>query len=135
MYDVDRLLIEKKEIADRIYKNTVAQSESIVGEDVEKLLTLVESRQKLLDRVVDIDKEITKYQSSNTEKLRMLKSNIIILFKKIYELDKKNNELLSRMKEDTFDRIQQVQHSKKAMVNGYMKQNISTYGYFLDKKK
>ncbi|WHH61508.1 hypothetical protein [Petroclostridium sp. X23] len=134
MEDRNTLLLEKKELSEKIYKNTLAQSESIADENIENLLILVESRQKLLDRIAGIDQGMEQYQR-NAGKLQTLELDIINFFKQIYELDKENAENLAKIKEETFNRIQQVKHSKEAMSNGYMKQNISAYGYFLDKKK
>ena len=128
---------EKKELIDAIYRNTQQQTKVIQEKDEEKLLPLLNERQMFIEKLEKINKEIQelKNQDSITQEQIMREEQIQQELQKIYHLEMNNQNQLKKNQQNLYRDIQDLQQSKKAMSEGYMKQQASTYGYFFDKKK
>ena len=128
---------EKKELIDAIYRNTQQQTKVIQEKDEEKLLPLLNERQMFIEKLEKINKQIQELKNQNfiTPEQIMLEEQIQQELQKVYDLEMNNQNQLKKNQEILYREIQDLQQSKKAMSEGYMKQQASTYGYFFDKKK
>ena len=128
-------LKEKKDVAEKIYKNTEEQTKVIDLEDEGSLLHLLDERQKLLDELAIISKEIQDVepedQRTDQESIR---KEIQGILQKAYDQELKNQKKVEEIKNQLYQEIQDFQYGQKAMNEGYRKQQASTYGYFIDKK-
>lgn len=128
-------LKEKKDVAEKIYKNTEEQTKVIDLEDEGSLLHLLDERQRLLDELAIISKEIQDgEQEGNTEDQEQMKKEIQEILQKAYDQELRNQKKLEEIKDKLYKEIQDFQYGQKAMNEGYRKQQASTYGYFIDKK-
>lgn len=116
---MDGKLEEKKKIAQKIYENTEEQAKVINLEDEESLLRLLDQRQELLDELAGMDG---------------MNQDIQGILQKTYDQELENQKKVEKLKKELQKEIQDFQHGQKAMTEGYQKQPMSTYGYFIDKK-
>lgn len=130
-----KLLEEKKELAQQIYQNTMEQTSAIEKSAEQDLLSLLEDRALMLKKVDDLDERMGILSEDINDTAKDIKRSIHLLFEKIIEQDSLNHKKLEKLQKDTMNAINKLAQGKKAMTEGYMKQETSSYGYFLDKRK
>jgi len=129
------LLGEKLELSRQIYANTKEQSAAIESKDEVLLSELLEKREKLINRVKEIDVSIA---GMNCEELSQCKAEEIIkaiktVFSDTYKLDRENAGKAEEYQNELRKSLKHVRLGKKALSNGYLKVQPQTSGYFFDK--
>lgn len=129
-------LKEKKEIVQKIFFNTQQQTQIIQEEDEEKLLPLLHERQELIQELECITQQIQEIKSriKITQEQKDMETKIQKKLQQVYDQEIKNQQQMEKNRQELYQNIQDLQQSKKAMAEGYRKQQVSTYGYFIDKK-
>jgi len=130
-----KLLESKKELAQQIFQNTIAQTEAIEKKMEQDLLRLLSEREVLLGKLDELDGRIAAFPENTSDVIISMKRSIRSVFEKIVEQDLSNYKKIEELQQDVVKSSNQHAQGKKALTEGYMKQGIQSDGYFLDEKK
>ncbi|MGI5858999.1 MAG: flagellar export chaperone FlgN [Tepidanaerobacteraceae bacterium] len=143
--EVKRLLESKLEKIEDLYKYTQDISDALEEENTEVLITVLSSRQRLMEDIDSIDSRLLSFFNGNfdeltnvinsSHKLKEIYNDITVSLKKIRELDDKNmkvtQELFSKLKED----ISKLKQAENALKGYGIIGTSSRDGAFIDTKK
>jgi len=153
---IERLL----EITDSKYaclqemlKLTTEQANVLDGSQMEKLEEIIDSKQKIIEKVDKLDDEFQVYfhrlktesgikslEELNVGEVKGLKelkasvSNVMGILKEMSELDKSNNSKAKKALEDIGNEIKNINVARKVN-SAYGSTPVQTESYFIDKKK
>lgn len=146
------LLKEKHKLLNEILEITNLQMKIIKEQKYDRLNNLINSKQIRIDKINSIDsrfnKEITdlkeKYNIKEVSELDVEKYYLIKLKKltegmynimtQIYQVEKKNNEMMQENFKLVKAKLREIKKGKRVTSN-YYKIPVQIEGYFIDKKK
>lgn len=147
------LLGQKKQNLELILNITKKQSEVLTAEKANDLLNFIEQKQKLIDRVNELDNEFEgmyfkvkrfidtpDFKLSDPQgydifiQIKHQIKNIQAFSKEIYNIEKKNQEAVNDEMIDLKKRMSNVSKSKKSY-SAYKKPPKLAQGVFIDNKK
>ena len=134
-------------------KLTTEQANVVDGEHMERLEEILDSKQKIIEKVDKLDDEFEVYfhrlktengiksleelNVSDVKGLKELKasvSNVMGILKEMSELDKSNNSKAKEVMENIRNELKNISAAKKVN-NAYGSTPVQTESYFIDKKK
>ncbi|SHJ67158.1 hypothetical protein [Paramaledivibacter caminithermalis] len=141
------LLEDKLDLLNQIYDLTILQYEKIEEDSIEKLLSLINSKQIRIEKIKNIDTRYSDILEKNFGKKLCqlnLKDNLILRLKdkedktkelaaKIYEIEQNNKHILIKKMDEVKRQLKGCKTGKK-VTSGYYKIPTQAGGYFIDKK-
>ncbi|GEM_PF-290539 len=134
-------------------KLTTEQADVLDGDHMERLEEILDSKQKIIEKVDRLDDEFEVYfhrlktesgikslEELNVSDIKGLKelkasvSNVMGILKEMSELDKSNNSRAKKALEDIRSEIKNISVAKKVNT-AYGSTPVQTESYFIDKKK
>jgi arsenate reductase-like glutaredoxin family protein len=132
-------LKRKMELLSKVLGITKAQKNYIADDDMEKLLSELDLRQKLIDEILMLDNSIDRaYLKSLIEQgdtqARELNDSVKRTLQEISAEDKKNISSAENKVTEYKEQIRIIKSEKNRM-NSYSNSNANSDGIFIDKKK
>ncbi len=144
------MLNKKSDLLSEILNITHKQTDAIKDSNLDKLDNLIMIKRTYIDKIDNIDSSYAKQFSKirnlyNVNEISQIdiKKDIKIKFKQlnqqlhekvenIFEIDKKNSELINNNFQQVKSKLKDIKQGKKVTSN-YYRQSIQTEGYFIDK--
>jgi predicted GTPase len=146
-------LSEKKKLLEAMLHLTKKQSEAIASDDIERLQSLIEEKQKLIDKINKIDdsfnEDFTNLKISlgvnnlegisisgyaGAEEMQGMVKTIIELTGNIGKAENRNQTTLKESMKSISDDLNNISKAKKAR-DAYVYKDTNLPSYFIDKKK
>jgi hypothetical protein len=146
-------LSEKKKLLEAMLGLTNKQSEAIASDDIEGLQSLIEEKQKLIDKINKIDdsfnenftslktslgvknlEDVSMSGYAGIEEMQGMVKDIIELTGNIGKAENRNQTALNEAMKNISDNLNNISKAKKAR-NAYVYKDTTLPSYFIDKKK
>ncbi|MCF8009886.1 MAG: hypothetical protein K9L17_03410 [Clostridiales bacterium] len=120
-------------------KNMVLKDEKLArAERIKKVEELINSRAEYINKVDELDKEISgsevnEVQSKNSS-IQEIKNEIVSMLKEVQEIDREDNSRLNEFKFYLKKQMKSLQAGKLSF-NTYAKRSRQVQGFFVDNKK
>lgn len=128
------LLDLKLDVLEKMYENTVRQREMLMRKNEKILLTLLENRQKLMNRLSSVMARIEEFDYKENSEYE-IKQRIDIVVKGLNEVNQENYVNMQIYIDEVKESLKEININKKAILGGYFKRSSQVYGYFVDSKR
>ncbi|ABO50924.1 hypothetical protein Dred_2414 [Desulforamulus reducens MI-1] len=131
---LEELYLNKKNIVQEILEITKEMTKFISAEEINALDKHLTKRQELMDKVDEIDKQISLIHIPESQQIQYIKSGIKELIKQIMACDTQHKEDLSKAQLFVKQKLKEAAN-RKVIKQAYYPQRKQNNGYFIDNKK